>query len=100
MKATILAQNTEGKDVKVKIETAVPKMKTATQNGVYAMEDLMKYAETGELTDEMKENSPALVAMKQKEAVAILTDALAKDSVYVTEVVEKKEPKAAKEDKA
>lgn len=100
MKATILAQNTEGKEVKVGIETEFPKLKTATKKGVYAMEDLMKYAETGTATEEMKVNSPALVTMKQKEAVAIITDALAKDSVYVTEVVEKKEPKAAKEDKA
>lgn len=100
MKATIIAQNTEGKEVKVKVSTEFPKLKTATKNGAYVMEDLMKYAETGEVTEEMKENSPALVTMKQKEAVSILTDALAKDSVYVTEVVEKKEPKAAKEDKA
>lgn len=99
MKATIIAQNTEGKEVKVNVSTEFADLKTATKAGVYVMKDLLEYAETGKLTDEMKERSPALVSIKQKDAVSIITDALSKDSVYVTEVVEEKKPKAAKEGK-
>lgn len=85
MKATIKAQDTNGKEQKVQVETAFPKMKTATAKGVYVMEDLMKYAENGVLTDDMKKRSPALTKMKQAEAVSIVVDALAADSEYIKE---------------
>lgn len=88
VKATIQAQNTQGKSEKITVETAFPKLKTVTKGGgYYVLEDLMKFAETGKLTEGMKANSPALVTMKQEEAVSILTDALAADSIYVKEVV-------------
>ncbi len=97
MKATIKAQDTNGKEQKVQIETDFPKMKTTTTKGVYVMEDLLQYAETGKLTDEMNKRSPALTTMKQAEAVSIVVDALAADSEYIKEV-SAKTSKAAKEE--
>lgn len=97
MKATINALDTEGKPQKVQVETTTPKLKTNTKEGVYVLEDLMKFAETGELSEDMKTSSPALLKMTQKAAVNLLVDALAANSEYVTEVVATKEKKAKDE---
>ena len=82
---------------KVQVETTTPKLKTNTKNGVYVLEDLMVFAETDKLSEDMKASSPALLKMTQKDAVSLLVDALAANSEYVTEVVETKEKKGKKE---